>query len=174
MPNYFFSADHHFDHTNIIRFCKRPFNNVEEMNEELILRHNSVVNDNDIVIIAGDFSFASRIDTHRNFIKRMNGQFVFLRGSHDYWMGKTGHGYHEIWEKTIEKQKIVVCHYAMRTWAASHYNSWQFYGHSHGMLPPQGKQWDIGVDTNNFYPYAWEDLKQIMAKQPDNFNLIRR
>ena len=29
----FFTADTHFDHANIIRFCIRPFATVEEMNE---------------------------------------------------------------------------------------------------------------------------------------------
>ncbi len=39
----FFSADHHFYHANIIRYCSRPFNSVEEMNEEMIARWNSTV-----------------------------------------------------------------------------------------------------------------------------------
>ena len=49
---------------------------------------------------------------------------------------------------------IVVCHYAMRVWPRSHYNSWMLYGHSHGKLAPQRKQWDIGIDNNNFYPIS--------------------
>jgi calcineurin-like phosphoesterase family protein len=40
----------------------------------------------------------------------------------------------------------------MRVWPRSHHNSWQLYGHSHGKLLPIGKQWDIGVDNNDFYP----------------------
>lgn len=32
----FFTSDTHFYHANIIRFCERPFRNVEEMNETLI------------------------------------------------------------------------------------------------------------------------------------------
>jgi calcineurin-like phosphoesterase family protein len=163
-----------FFHKKSIKYCNRPFENIEEMNEELIIRHNSVVNKEDVVIIAGDFSFANKIDTYRKIIRRLNGQLIFLRGSHDGWMGKNGYGFHEIWERTIQKQKIVVCHYAMRVWPASHYNSWQLYGHSHGRLEPEGKQWDIGVDTNNFYPYSFDEIKQIMEKRPDNFNLVKK
>ena len=47
---YFWTADQHYAHKNCIKYCNRPFSSVEEMDEELINRHNSVVGDNDIVI----------------------------------------------------------------------------------------------------------------------------
>ena len=62
----------------------------------------------------------------------------------------------------------------MRVWARSHYNSWQVYGHSHGNLPSVGKQWDVGVDNNDYHPVSENQLRTIMEKQPDNFNLIKR
>jgi calcineurin-like phosphoesterase family protein len=80
---------------------------------------------------------------------------------------------HEIWEKTINDQHIVVCHYAMRTWGRSHFNSWQLYGHSHGTLEGHGKQMDIGVDTNHFYPYSFDEIKRIMNKKEDNLNYLK-
>jgi calcineurin-like phosphoesterase family protein len=62
----------------------------------------------------------------------------------------------------------------MRTWHRSHYNSWQLYGHSHGTLEPIGKQWDIGIDNNNYYPLSFEDIEMIMNRRPDNPNLVYR
>ena len=159
---YFFSADHHFYHKNIIEYSNRPFDSVDHMNAELISRHNEVVTDNDIVVIAGDFSFAN-LEKTQALMESLHGRLIFLRGSHDYWMDKADQHYHEIWEKTIQKQKVVVCHYAMRTWPCSHYDSWQLYGHSHGQLHLMKNQMDIGVDTNNFYPYHWNDIKSILA-----------
>ena len=38
----FFTSDTHFNHTNIIRFCSRPFKDVEHMNETLIANWNRV------------------------------------------------------------------------------------------------------------------------------------
>ena len=48
---YFFTADEHYCHKNIIKFCDRPFSDVSHMHEVLITNHNAVVRENDIVII---------------------------------------------------------------------------------------------------------------------------
>jgi len=38
-PTYFFTADEHYGHTNIIKYCGRPFTRVDEMDAEIIRRH---------------------------------------------------------------------------------------------------------------------------------------
>ena len=166
---YFFTADEHYYHKNIITYCNRPFKDINEMNEELIKRHNEIVSQDDITFHIGDFTLKSSIDAE-NITRRLNGKHIFIQGSHDKWMDKN---HHEIWEGIIEKQYLVACHYAMRTWGASHYNSWQLFGHSHGKLNTIGKQLDVGVDTHNFYPYSFEEIKNIMKKKEDNFNFIK-
>lgn len=168
---WFFTADEHYGHTNIIKYCARPFKTISEMDNMLIANHNSVVMSDDIVVHAGDFTMGKTYqEVIKRYINRLNGQHVFIKGSHDRWLGFENAPY--IWERTIEGQFIVVCHYAMRTWAKSHYNSWQLYGHSHGRLPPQGKQWDVGVDNNNFYPISFRQLAAIMKTLDDNTNLV--
>ncbi len=53
---YFFISDEHYSHTNIIKYCNRPFKDVKEMDDEIIKRHNEVVSSEDIVVHAGDFT----------------------------------------------------------------------------------------------------------------------
>lgn len=57
MTQHFFIADTHFNHANIIRYCKRPFSNVEEMNNVLIENINSKVGEADILWHLGDWGF---------------------------------------------------------------------------------------------------------------------
>jgi len=178
--NYFFTADEHYGHTNIIKYCDRPFKNTDEMDSTIIIKHNELVNDGDTVIHVGDFTM-KKYESFIKYLCRLNGNHIFLRGSHDKWMDEqvflndkqTNNFYHEIWEQKIKGKLVVACHYAMKTWPASHYNSWQLFGHSHGLLKTVGKQLDVGVDTNNFYPYSFEDIKKIMDKKEDNFNYFK-
>lgn len=54
----FFTSDTHFGHSNIIKYCNRPFKDKDEMNETLISNWNKVVPEDGIVIHCGDFAFA--------------------------------------------------------------------------------------------------------------------
>lgn len=76
---YYFTSDYHLRHSNIIRYCDRPFADVDEMNETIIEKHNSKVKPEDTVLFLGDFSFGSR----QPFLDRLNGKYVFIRGNHD-------------------------------------------------------------------------------------------
>jgi len=155
---YFMTADEHFGHFNIIRYTKRPFDSVEEMDETLINNHNSVVSKEDLVIHAGDFTLAKR-DIAEKYISKLNGKHLFLRGSHDRWLPNNAP---YIYEKMIQEVYVVVCHYAMRTWPRSHYGSLMCFGHSHGTLIAGKNQYDVGVDNNSYFPISLEDvLKKV-------------
>jgi len=150
----YFTADEHYGHTKIIKYCNRPFSSVEEMDEFIITAHNDVVRAGDLVVHVGDFALSKDVG---KYMSRLNGERFFIRGSHDRWMGNMQVPY--IWERKIGGQWVVCCHYAMRTWPRSHYGSWQLFGHSHGKLKDHGtRQMDVGVDTNDFRPYSFDDI----------------
>ena len=56
----FLIGDLHFGHRNIIKYCNRPFKDVEDMTEKLIKNWNSVVGKNDIVYVDGDFALCGK------------------------------------------------------------------------------------------------------------------
>lgn len=77
----FFTSDYHINHFNIIKYCNRPFKNVDEMNEEIIARHNAVVKKDDTVYNLGDFIF--NIDNEKGIVRRLNGKQILIYGNHD-------------------------------------------------------------------------------------------
>lgn len=78
----YFSSDAHYYHKNIIKYCNRPFETVEEMNAELIKRHNEVVKPEDTWYFLGDFGFASN-NKLKEIIAQLNGKKIIICGNHD-------------------------------------------------------------------------------------------
>ena len=162
MSNIWFTADMHLGHDNIRKFCNRPFESVDEMDKKLISNWNEVVGENDTIYHLGDFCFG---DSH-HYKNSLNGMIIFIRGSHDiiadpYMMIIEPTG---LLDEYGNKRTIVLCHYAMRSWPLSHYASWHLFGHHHGRLEEYGLSFDVGTDTNNFYPYSLKGVEKRMSK----------
>jgi calcineurin-like phosphoesterase family protein len=167
----FFVSDTHFDHARVIEYSKRPFADVDEMNEAIIDNWNRVVRPGDRVYHLGDFSFARRPEDSIAFAKRLTGQKYLVFGNHDKRLRDHQEFLRQwVWTKDlaqieIDGQKIILCHYAMITWNQSHRGSFQLHGHSHGSLPEDkhALRVDVGVDCWNYEPVSFEQVKAKMA-----------
>lgn len=184
----FFTSDLHFGHKNIIEFCKRPFNSVEEMDEALIENWNSVVKPNDLVFNLGDFAFAPHWRWHE-LLARLNGNHILILGNHDIsrWPGdKVMELFYRVEQQMIlkvEEQYIYLNHYPFLCYGGTYrpagYTVWQLHGHVHSSpldTDKRGKdnkrlslrfpyQYDVGVDNNNFTPVSWNQIKEIINNQ---------
>ena len=78
----FFTSDTHFNHANIIRFCNRPFKDVEQMNEVMIANWNSVIGKDDTVFHLGDFCLGGAAEWTK-ILERLNGKIYLIMGNHD-------------------------------------------------------------------------------------------
>lgn len=78
----YFISDTHFNHKNVIKYDKRPFDSLEEMEWEIIKRWNNTVSNKDIVYHLGDFGFGNP-KRFREIIKCLNGEINLIRGNHD-------------------------------------------------------------------------------------------
>jgi len=159
-----FTADTHFGHANIIKYCHRPFANVEAMDEFLILNWNSAVSPYDTVYHLGDFAQGDM----GKYLVRLNGHIIILKGSHDRQWGNLEKDsilrISPLDDEYGNPRMIVMCHYSMRSWHLSHFASWHLFGHHHGKLPPYGLSFDVGVDCWNYAPISLEDVAEKMSK----------
>lgn len=146
-----------YDHFNILRLCNRPFKTTNEMTEVLIANHNSVVAPDCVTYHLGDFTFNNEIYA-KQIISRLNGSHVWIRGNHDKWLFRAGICWTDYLELNICNRFITLGHYPAREWNGFYRGAINLHGHVHGRLIPLPRQWDVGVDNNNFFPVS---LKQI-------------
>ena len=167
MPDIFFTGDTHFGHAKVIEYCKRPFQDVHEMDAELIERWNKRVKPGDLVYHLGDFALVRNPAEIKTYVRQLRGQIHLILGNHDQKRLKGLVGFADVTpykEITVGEQKIILLHYAMKVWNKSHFGSWQLHGHSHGSLPRdfERKQLDVGVDVWNYAPISFEEVAKEM------------
>lgn len=175
-----FTADTHIGHRNIIRYCKRPFACVEEMNEALINNWNRVVEKDDIVFHLGDFSVGGASEW-TSLLDRLNGRIYLVLGNHD--MNNVNQGFMKRFEYVamqmlieFSKQRIYLNHYPFLCYGGSYRGTWELFGHVHtspcnsgldnsrlDMLFPT--QYDVGVDNNNFTPVSYSEVEMKIKDQ---------
>lgn len=180
MSNIFFTADTHFGHTNIIKYSKRPFKNVNEMDEKLIENWNSVCNNDSIVYHLGDVFMGNDSYFNRICDKLDFRHLYIIKGNHDKgvanWYSTFKPSgvtlFNSYLETRIDGQDFTLCHYAMRVWNKSHHGAYHLYGYSHGSLPddPNSLSFDCGVDCHDYKPISLEKVKEIMKTK--NFKPI--
>lgn len=174
----FFTADHHFGHENIIKHCKRPFKDADEMDQYMVDQWNSVVKKGDTVYHLGDISH-KRADPERvmNIIEELSGDIDLLMGNHEVDSDPTKdsrdtiyarmriatslfHAVHEgYFYLRLDGQLITMSHYAQETWHDMSKGTWHLHGHSHGKLNKKLRRLDVGVDTHDFRPWSLDEIK---------------
>lgn len=170
----------------------RNFDTLEEHDEELVKSINSLVKENDVIYHCGDWSFGGheQIKIFRNRLNCKNIHLVF--GNHDQHIESINSPYRGCFSSCqyykelsfkidsqksgkYGKTKIILFHYGMRVWNQGHHGSILLYGHSHGTLPSFGKSMDVGIDTNNLYPYHLDEIidkfKDVPVKFVDHHSL---
>ena len=134
-------ADTHFNHENIIKYCNRPFKDIEEMNESIIENWNSVIKKDDIVYHLGDFGFGSLEDLKQIF-DRLNGKKYLIMGNHDLRYGKNFFiklGFIQVYKKgSCQIDNLLLTHYPKKV----EIGIFNYYGHIHN--DPEEEQYKDG------------------------------
>lgn len=175
-----FTSDTHFHHRNLMQHYahRSVFADEVEMTEFQITLWNSLIKPKDIVYHIGDFGAYHHADSIA-VVKRLNGRKHLVPGNHDiklikqaeftrHWTEVFPYSYKEI---SVDKQKIILCHYPIWEWNQLHRGSWHLHGHLHGKphgIP--GKILDVGVDGNALRPYNLSDVREFMETRPVRYH----
>jgi calcineurin-like phosphoesterase family protein len=187
-----FTADLHFGHANIIRYCHRPFANVEEMDDGLTARWNLTVHPDDEVWVVGDVAMG-QIGQTLSHVASLHGHKVLVPGNHDRcWPGHgqdveawtteyQAAGFERIVSGPVQLQMggtaVTVDHFPYRgdSRPVERYvdqrpadrGGWLVHGHIHDRWRQSGRQINVGIDAWGGRPVADRDLADLIRTGPD-------
>ena len=181
MPSVFLVSDTHFGHAGVCRFTHpddpevklRPWNDPDEMDEEMIRRWNDRVRPNDKVYHLGD------VVINRKALKtlaRLNGDKVLIRGNHDIFRDDEYREYFRELRAYHVMNGMILSHIPIHPESLGRFGV-NIHGHLHASrvkMEPVGKYGIPVIDTRyhcvcveqtDFAPILFEDvIKRIEAE----------
>ncbi len=161
----FFTADTHFGDMRALRFDHRPFPTLDAHDAALVTRWNAAVGADDTVWHLGDVALGPPPARVAELVAALNGTKHLLVGNNDDAATLAAPGWASVGhyaEFAVDGRPLVLCHYAFRTWNGISRGALNLHGHSHGKLTPMPKQYDVGVDAQEFRPVT---LAEIVSRR---------
>lgn len=174
----YFIGDTHFDHDGSIddkgaieRFS-RPFDDVEEMNDELEDRWNSTVGPKDSVVFLGDLAYVSTSNKLEEWYWRLNNLEVFIAGNHEEdIIGKSEFSRSDLpleasGSFSYGGYKFCCVHKPAH---ASDWGEWVIHGHHHDIHPdrhpfidPLKKRVNVSVERIKYRPVSIDRIVELI------------
>ena len=147
----FMISDLHFSHANIIKYCKRPFSTVDEMNSTMITNWNNTVKENDTVFVLGDVFFKINKELIASITNSLRGKKILIIGNHDnhppsFYMevGFANAYYYPI----LYEEKYIFSHYPLE----DTHGYINIHGHIHEKVVGDRFHINVGVERINYTP----------------------
>ena len=170
MSELYVTGDTHFHHSRMATHY-RPYESVEQMNEQMVEAWNDLIRPTDVVWHVGDFSFGSA-EKVKEVYARLHGEKHLIVGNHDSNAVKRlgWASVHDLHKLKAEGKRYWLCHYPLLTWPNAHKGTWHLHGHSHGNLQaPISTRMDVGVDATGVIAMPIEEVAAILAQRQYDF-----
>jgi calcineurin-like phosphoesterase family protein len=168
---HWFTGDEHFGHKAIMRYCDRPFKNVDVMMERIIYLHNQLVQPGDTVWHLGDFIWygPDRNHYYRLVMKKYKEGVThhLVLGNHDsakpFMYVDVGFAtVHTAITLNIEGLDLVLAH-DPAVYCATNKEAILICGHVHTLFKvlPKERVVNVGVDMWDFSPVSLEQIRSL-------------
>jgi len=175
MPAIFLVSDTHFGHAGVCKFTRndgvtklRPWDNPEEMDEEMVKRWNETVGPNDKVYHLGDVVINRKA---LKTLERLNGDKVLIRGNHDIFRDDEYRQYFRELRAYHVMNGMILSHIPIHSDSLNRFGT-NIHGHLHanrvmindpfGHRPPMidPRYHSVCVEQTDFRPILFETVIQ--------------
>ena len=169
MPSVFLVSDTHFGHHGVCHFTRndgvtklRPWDNAEEMDEEMVKRWNETVRPNDKVYHLGDVVINRKA---LGIMRRLNGDKVLIRGNHDIFRDDEYRQYFRELRAYHVMNGMILSHIPIHSESLGRFGT-NIHGHLHAnrvMTGIKNSKIDtryhcVCVEQTDFRPILFEDV----------------
>ena len=185
------TADLHLGHANIIRYCDRPFDGVQDMDARLVDRWNERVGHDDTVLVLGDVALG-QIQASLALVRGLAGHKLLVAGNHDRCWAGNGSKAHAWHERYLDagfaevRQGTIDLEVAGLPVRAGHFpyegdshdedrftshrpkddGRWLVHGHVHERWRQRGRMINVGVDAWDYRPVHEDEVAALLARGP--------
>lgn len=192
-----FTSDQHYYHHNIIAYSKRPFKDVDHMNEVLINNHNLLVKPEDTVFHLGDFSLSKK--AIHTVLPKLNGTHHLVAGNHDHChplhakkpekIERMTKEYLDAGFKSVQLEDCITFGLEVVKMHHMPYNSdhtadvrylssrpkneghWLLHGHVHDAWKIRDRMINVGVDAMNYFPVSYTTIAELIRLETERVRL---
>lgn len=156
MNRIFVISDTHFGHKKVIEFERkhRPFETIEEHDNELIKRWNSVVHKNDTVWHLGDVLFGRESFT---VLGKLNGIKKLVMGNHDRYPTRMYLDHFNVVAGASEVKGCLLTHIPVHPDQFDRYEI-NVHGHLHSKKMNDDRYINVSAEQINLTPVLLDDL----------------
>jgi len=183
MSNVWFISDTHFNHANIIKWTGkegmapgeryRPFETVQEMNDEMRRMWNLRVKPEDTVYHLGDVAFAITRDSSLDLLDGLNGTKELILGNHDTWNDSIEEGsvkdltrhfgrLHGCKEIVIGSAVGIMTHIPIHPQQLEQRYAFNIHGHLHRIQIEDPRYINVSVENHQYGPLGIDTVRAML------------
>ena len=186
---FFFTADLHLYHSNILWLNNRPFKDCDEMYDYFVKEWNSKVGPEDYVFVLGDVLWGSSATKLKALSEKLNGRICIVLGNHDKETSTNFSCFYSCERaefircksaKNGTDQLIYMSHYPAMSWPNKGRGSIMLHGHVHGAMDKINEESedlrvDVGVDAKLGYMkiLSFDEIYEYMLHKAGDIPLAQ-